>query len=185
MKLFRTAASPHQTALAMIGAKAGSTVIVVGASEPALAAEVALVTGLNGRTLVVVPERANQTAIDTAAANAGALVEVETAPATALPGADDTFDIAVLLDAGHASDRDRIVLEATRVIRPGGRVVVIEGKKSKGLRKLWSGTPGDPGTAGDAIVALLSAAGLRGARLLGNAEGLSYFEGTKPILQGP
>ena len=56
MKLFRNAASPYQTSLAMIGAKAGSTVIVVGASEPALAAEVALVTGLNGRTLAVVPD---------------------------------------------------------------------------------------------------------------------------------
>jgi SAM-dependent methyltransferase len=180
VKFFRPAASPHQTSLAMIGAKAGSTVIVVGASEPALAAEVALVTGLNGRTLVVVPDRASQTAIDTAAANAGALVDVETAPATALPGAGGTFDIAVLLDAGHASDRDRIVREAARVIRPGGRVVIIEGKKSGGLRKLLGGSATSAVTGGDDITAALARAGLRGARLLGSADGISYFEATRP-----
>ena len=185
VKLFRPAASPHQTALAMIGAKPGSTVIVVGASEPALAAEVALVTGLNGRTLVVVPDRANQPAIDAAAANAGALIDVETAPATALPGADGTFDIAVLLDLGHAADRDRIIREAARVVRPSGRIVVIDGRKASGIRKLLGGG-GPAGAGSEDIVARLATAGLRGARLLGSAEGISYFEGTRPASpQGP
>ncbi|HYN07055.1 MAG TPA: methyltransferase domain-containing protein [Vicinamibacterales bacterium] len=179
MKLFRRAPSPHQTALAMIGAKPGSTVIVVGAGEPALSAEVALVTGLNGRTLVVVPELAGRTPVQTAAANAGALIDLEVGPASSLPAANGAFDIAVLLDVGHAADPDRIVRESARVVRPSGRVIVIEGRKATGIRKLLGGA----GSSGDAdsgeIVARLATAGLRGARLLGSADGVRYFEGMK------
>src|SRR5687767_4696563 len=50
---FRKGASPHQTAIAMIGAKSGSRVLVVGAGDAAVAGEVALVAGLNGHVLVV------------------------------------------------------------------------------------------------------------------------------------
>ena len=44
--------SSHATALAMVGAKAGQSVVVLGADGP-LAAAIGLVTGLNGRTVVV------------------------------------------------------------------------------------------------------------------------------------
>lgn len=182
MKFFRAGPSPHQTALAMIGAKPGSTVIIVGASEPALSAAVALVTGLNGRTIVAVPSPASKPQIEMAAANAGALVEVEVAPATALPAADGTVDVAVITGLGEAGDdRDRMLRDATRAVRPGGRVIIIEGRKPAGLLKMWSGGT-RPAVATEEITSLLSAAGLRGARLLGTAEGISYFEGTKPTL---
>jgi ubiquinone/menaquinone biosynthesis C-methylase UbiE len=178
VKLFRSGPPPHQTALAMVGAKAGSTVIVVGARDPTLAAEIALVTGLNGRTLVVDPSGEERSRIEAAAASAGALVDVETAALTSLPLADGASDIAVITDLGDASSRDQIVREATRVVRPGGRVVVIEGKKTGGLRKLWTGGGSDV-IAADEILALLGVAGLRATRLLGSAEGISYFEGMK------
>ena len=131
MKLFRSGPSPHQTALAMIGAKPGSTVIVIGMGDPALAAEVALVTGLNGRTLVIVPSADAQPRVETAAASAGALVDVETSDPTSLPAADSAFDIAVVTDLAPATPNgDQIVREAARVVRSGGRVVMIEGRKS-------------------------------------------------------
>jgi hypothetical protein len=63
-------------------------------------------------------------------------------------------------------------------VRPGGRVVVIEGKKTGGLRKLWTGGGSDV-IAADEILALLGVAGLRATRLLGRAAGFSYFEGMK------
>ena len=179
MKLFRSGPPPHQTALAMVGAKAGSSVIVVGARDPALTAEIALVTGLNGRTLVVDPSGEERSRIEAAAASAGALVDVETAPLTSLPLADGASDIAVITDLGDARSRDQIVREAARVVRPGGRVVVIEGKKTAGLRKLWTGGGGSDVIAADEILTLLGAAGLRATRLLGSAEGISYFEGTR------
>jgi hypothetical protein len=176
VKLFRAGPSPHQTALAMIGAKPGSTVIIVGASEPELAAEVALVTGLNGRTIVAIPSPDSKPLIELAAANAGALVEIETAPPTTLPVGDGTVDIAVITGLGEET-RDSIAREAVRALRPGGRVIVIEGKKPAGFRKLWAA--GATAAGGDEIVAMLAAAGLRGTRRLGDSEGVSYFEGTK------
>lgn len=180
MKLFRAGPSPHQTALAMIGAKPGSTVLIVGASEPDLSAEVALVTGLNGRTIVAAPTPDSQPQIELAAANAGALVEIETAPPTALPAGDGTVDIAIITGLGKAAaDREAIAREATRTVRPGGRVIVIEGKRTAGLRKMWSAAPSASAIAADDIIRMLVAAGLRGARLLASAEGVSYFEGTK------
>jgi demethylmenaquinone methyltransferase/2-methoxy-6-polyprenyl-1,4-benzoquinol methylase len=180
MKLFRPAPSPHQTALAMIGARPGSTVIIVGASEPHLSAEVALVTGLNGRTIVAVPAAGSKPPIESAAANAGALVEIETAPATALPAPDGTADIVVITGLGEAHDSvDRAVREAARVLRPGGRVIVIEGRKAAGFRRLWTASTSD--SAGDEILAALAAAGLRATRLLGDSEGVKYFEGTKNL----
>ena len=164
----------------MVGAKPGSTVLFAGGGDPALAAEIARVTGLNGRTLVVDPSVDERARIEAAAARAGALVDIETAPLTKLPVIDATFDIAVINARGDPDvNRDQIVREATRAVRTGGRVVVIEGKKSAGLRKLWS-RGGDSGTiAPDEILALLGAAGLRATRLLGAAEGISYFEGMK------
>jgi SAM-dependent methyltransferase len=163
----------------MIGAKPGGTVLVSGASDPAVAAEVALVTGLNGRTLVVVPPGATPAAVLKAAAAAGALVEVEAADPAALPAADGSFDVAVVTAAGAAPNFDRVIHEAARVVRPGGRVVVIRGRKVSGLRRLLPGGASESGAADDLIISRLSDAGLRGTRLLGHADGVSYFEGTK------
>lgn len=179
MKLFRRGPPPHQTALAMIGAKAGSAVVVIGASDPARTAEVALVTGLNGRTLVVVPSADAQPLVEAAAANAGALIDVETADLASLPAPDGAFDIAVIELANDPTNLDRVIREAARVVRPGGRVVVIKGRKVSGLRKLLSAAPSGTNTTMDDIVRLLSETGLRGTRLLGGADGIQYFEGTK------
>src|SRR5262245_34380137 len=164
----------------MVGAKPGSTVLLAGAGDPARAAEIALVTGLNGRTLVVDPSVDERARIEAAAARAGALVDIEIAPLTKLPVIDATFDIAVINDLGDPGvNRDQIVREVTRAVRTGGRVVIIEGKKTAGLRKLWGGGGDRDTIAADEIIALLGAAGLRATRLLGSAEGISYFEGMK------
>ena len=164
----------------MVGAKAGSAVIVIGAEDPALSAEVALVTGLNGRTLVVVASADAQPRVEAAATNAGALIDIETAAPASLPAADGAFDIAVVTSLAHAgANFDEVVREAARVVRSGGRVVVIHGRKVGGLKKLIGGAAAETAPAGEKIVGTLSRAGLRGTRLLGSEGGISYFEGTK------
>ena len=163
----------------MIGAKAGGSVVVIGAAGPAVAAEVALVTGLNGRTLVIVPRGIAPAVVEKAATEAGALVDIETSDLASLPVADGAFDIAVISDADVDASLDGVIREAARVVRAGGRVVVVKGRKVTGLRKLLSGSASDTAAADDRILSLLSGAGLRGTRLLGLAEGVSYFEGTK------
>src|SRR5688572_13599827 len=96
VRVFRLkkSAAPHATAIAMIGAKPGQSVVVLGADGP-LAAAIGLVTGLNGRTVVV--DRAEDAAarVQTAADDAGALVEFVNAAPDATTCDDSGFDIVV------------------------------------------------------------------------------------------
>jgi demethylmenaquinone methyltransferase/2-methoxy-6-polyprenyl-1,4-benzoquinol methylase len=62
-----------------------------------------------------------------AAARPGLRPRFETANALALPYADDRFDAATVgFGARNFSDLERGLREMTRVVRPGGRVVVLE-----------------------------------------------------------
>jgi hypothetical protein len=68
MKWLRPGPPPFQTDLAMIGAKSGQHVLVLGAGEGGLAAALAGVTGLNGRTLAIDPDAGASAAIERAGA---------------------------------------------------------------------------------------------------------------------
>jgi ubiquinone/menaquinone biosynthesis C-methylase UbiE len=171
----------HQTALAMVGAKAAQTVVILGGGDVALAAEIALATGLNGRT--VVADRGAEVAqlIEMAAARAGALVEHVDAPLTRLPIDAASADIVVVLArlaSRRADERDSILAEAVRIVRAGKRVVVIEGTRRAGVfGALASRTSALDAASG---VSLLQRAHLVATRLLGEAEGVAYFEGVRP-----
>jgi ubiquinone/menaquinone biosynthesis C-methylase UbiE len=173
---FRKGLSPHHTALAMIGARAGDRVVVLGANDAGLAAEVALVTGLNGTTTVC-GEDAARARVEDAAGDAGALVEFEAAPLSALPFENGSRDVAVLASGVAAQppdERDAAVAEAMRVLRPGGRVVLIDRAKAGGLFR--SAAPRRP--AADAI-AILRRAGAGATRQLADVDGIAYYEGRK------
>jgi arsenite methyltransferase len=57
-------------------------------------------------------------------------IELHTADMTALPFADNTFDIVVSSLAIHnikgEAGRDQAIDEAVRVLRPGGRLVIVD-----------------------------------------------------------
>jgi SAM-dependent methyltransferase len=178
MALFKKGLSPHQTALAMIGAKAGSVVLIVGASDLELAGEVAAVTGLNGRTLVVDPDPAVAARAEEAGGKAGGLIEFQRAPLAMLPLDADTFDVAVLpgLAASTPGGRPPVVAEAYRVTRPGGRIVIVAREKRAGVFGAFGSAPTiDPADA----AALLTTAGARAVRHLGSQNGIGYYEGRK------
>jgi ubiquinone/menaquinone biosynthesis C-methylase UbiE len=163
----------------MIGAKPGQQVIMFGVGDGGLAAAVALVTGLNGRTLVVDPSADAIQRLDSAAANAGALVESMNGPLTSLPLENGVFDIALLHRTMTAADPSAMLTEAARVLRDGGRMLVIEGEPRPGVLGLFR-RPAAPGLSGDAVRELLSRTGLRAARILGESDGFVYAEGVKP-----
>jgi len=179
MGLFRKAPSPHLTALAMIGAQAGDRVLLAGHPEPALVAELARTTGLSGQTMMVVQAGARGP-YDTAAANAGVLVEMfdVAADSARVPDTGAEHDVVVLhFDLAALDDNARNLLAADALmrLRPGGRVVVIEGRR----QTTWFASP-PPTLPADLVVDLLTRAGGRGARALSSVDGVQYFEARKP-----
>jgi hypothetical protein len=171
LKWLRRGPSPHQTALAMIGARAGDRVLFGGSPPPALAAEIARITGLNGRTLVVSATPETDAALQAAAEEAGALVDL----ARAFPSGDVANDVVVLAISTGEVSRAALV-EAYGALRSGGRLIVIAGTRRAGL---FAGKTDTPPPNADATVQSLIDAGGRAARLLATAEGVSYYEARK------
>ena len=178
IKWFRSALPPYQTALAMLGIKSGQRVICLGAADPGLAAEAARITGLNGRTVVAELEEAARSRIEHAAAQVGALVELAgRTEGTEPPDAYDLVAITTAWSALQPGARRARVIEAFRLVRPGGRVVLVV---SAGAKPRFGGARPVPREILDEALALFSAAGSRAARVLGEAAGTAYVEGVKP-----
>lgn len=178
MGLFKKAPSPHQTALAMVGSRPGDRVLVAGRPDPSVVAELARTTGLSGQTLLAVAASV-RVPYEQAAGNAGVLVEHADAgpePA-ALPDTGGPHDVVVLhfdLATLDEQTRDALAARAMSLLRPGGRVVVIEGRRQAGW---FSGRTAT--LAADAVMALLNRAGGLAVRPLGSVDGISYFEARK------
>ena len=181
MKWLNPNPRPYQTALAMIGAKPGQQILMLGAGNGEVAAALAGVTGLNGRTLVVDTAPEARSAVERAAADAGVLVEFEQVTWTRLPSETGVFDVVVVNQQLREVNADAAarLAEAIRVVRTGGRVVVIEGVKPTGWRGRLAPAR-QPAVPADALRDLLTGTGLRAARVLAQAEGVTYVEGSKP-----
>jgi demethylmenaquinone methyltransferase/2-methoxy-6-polyprenyl-1,4-benzoquinol methylase len=68
----------------------------------------------------------------------GARIDLRVADALALPFPDDTFDAAtVAFGIRNVADLDRGLAEMARVVRPGGRVVVLEITTPARLRRFY------------------------------------------------
>lgn len=174
---FRKGLSPYQTALAMVGAKPGDQVVILGADDVDLSAQIALVTGLNGQTMVIDRDE-TRARVEAAAGRAGALVEFSAARPTALPVTAGSVDVVVItmgLASLPPSERTVAMAETMRVLRPGGRTVVIEGVATKG-----SAGAGRPDLPADDVLALLTEAGGKAVRTLTTAGGRTYYEARKP-----
>jgi len=170
-------------AVTMCGVKLGDRLLVIGASDPPLVAALAGKAGLTGRACVLDASAPAMQATAQAVERAGALIESFTAPWSMLPFEPQSFDIVVIRDVLRELDgeaRLRTATETHRVLRPGGRSVVVEDLHRGGLRGLFHGNRTDPQYArSGGATHVLEAAGFRGVRTLAEREGQIFIEGIK------
>jgi hypothetical protein len=161
----------------MIGAKPGDRVIVFGADQPEMAADLALATGLNGRLVVRDGDPSAQARTEAAATRAGALVEFDAA-VEAVEGEWDAAVIARPLGSMSVGERTTHVGEAMRILRDGGRVIVIDGTPpGRWPASLFARR--EPELAPADVLAILDAAGARASRLLADVNGMRFYEARK------
>jgi SAM-dependent methyltransferase len=178
---------PYLLLVSMTGITMGDRLVHVGCAHGGRLAALAGKVGLTGRAVAVVPDSAAAGRAIKGAADAGVLVEVETAPPTRLPADNGAFDLAVVDDTGGLAstmppgERATAIRELLRVLRPGGRIIVVGAAKRGGLGSLLKGGQDAPSfaTSGDANAAL-EAEGFKSVRTLAEREGQVFVEGIKP-----
>jgi ubiquinone/menaquinone biosynthesis C-methylase UbiE len=174
-------------AISMSGARMGERVLQIGVNDATLAGAFAAKTGLSGLAAIAVPTEAAAERARRGTAEAAAFAEITVTPLDSLPFEPDNFDAVVV----HSTDgllavlddgaRGGALRECHRVLRHGGRILVIEAGARSGLRRLLrpeSGV-GLPYDQAGGSVAALKAAGFAAVRLLAVREGYRFTEGLK------
>jgi len=184
---FTRQSDPHLLAVSMTGVKMGDRVVFVGCADGGRLAAVAGKVGLSGRAVAIVADERTAERVRKSAAKAGVLVETEVAPPSRLPLEDGAADLAIVdetadvLGALTAESRPAAVRELIRVLRPGGRVVVVGALPPSGVSALIrSGRPVAPFASSGEANAALSSNGFAIVRTLAEREGLVFVEGIKP-----
>jgi len=177
---------PHALEIGMVGAKMGDRFLQVGCAHGPRMAAIASATGLSGRAVAVVPDEASAERARKGAAREGVLVDVEVAPPTRLPLEADAFDIVAIDDTAgligtmRPEDRVATLREAQRVLRPGGRVMIVGTAPRGGFGALVSRAhSGPPFAASGGATKALDAEGFRSARILAERGGLVFVEAIK------
>jgi ubiquinone/menaquinone biosynthesis C-methylase UbiE len=169
--------------VSMAGIKLGDRLLVVGCADPILIARLAVKTGLTGRAFAVDEQEKAVTAAEEIATREGALIETAKAPWTTLPLEPDSFDVAIVRDVlPHLTKdaRSGCISEVLRVLRPGGRCLVIDGRERTGIVAAVRGAPAssDYGAPGGPVHGLTTQ-GFKAARILAEREGLLFAEAIK------
>ncbi len=183
MNLFGKRENPHSLVVGMAGVKMGDRFVQIGCAHGGRLGAVAVRVGLSGRAAAAVPDDASAARARKGAAEAGVLVDVDVAPPARLPYDADAFDVALVDNTGglfttlRAEDRVAAVRELLRVLRPGGRVIVVSASPRAGLGALL--TRAQSGPSFDAVP-VLQADGFKSVRPLADREGLLFVEGIRP-----
>ncbi len=171
-------------AIAMSGVRMGERLLQIGMDSAVVTGLLAAKPGLSGESAMVVPDDATAVNAQRAAENAGALVNIQVHTLDALPYDQHSFDLVVVhnrdgqLAALSEGQRARALQESVRVLRPGGRVVIIDRGTPSGLSAIFQSRK-DPDAAAASVKAL-EAAGFRSVRPLGDRDGYGFVEGVRP-----
>jgi ubiquinone/menaquinone biosynthesis C-methylase UbiE len=188
MPFFRKSAPTDPLAVTIAGVKLGDRFLAVGMRDTALVAALAAKAGLTGRACAVDADEARVTAGAAAIEREGALVEAVRAPWGMLPYDDSSFDVAVLRDVLMVlpvQARALAANEVLRVLRAGGRVLVIEPAPRGGLvGAILNRQQSDPDyEASGGALTTLTQAGFVAVRRLAEHDGQIFVEGIRKASQ--
>jgi ubiquinone/menaquinone biosynthesis C-methylase UbiE len=178
LKLRKTAPGEPLIA-AMTAVRMGDRLLIVGCGATKVIAQIAAKPGITGRACAVDDDADRAARAAAAAQHEGALLQIETASFTALPFERDAFDVVVinhLLPQLERNQRAACVAEAVRVLRGGGRCVVVQAGRSGGLAGIFRGSPR---MAAAEVELEMSSAGFRAVRTIAEREGVLFVEGAK------
>lgn len=174
---------PHALAVGMTGVKMGDSLAQIGCGHGARLGAVAAKVGLSGRAVAYAPEEASAARAQKGGEQAGVLIEVDTTPPGRLAAESGAFDLVIVdeTDAALAAlpepQRRAMLHEARRIVRPGGRLMIIAPGTASGLGALFKSAP--PAVSYDRVK-LLEAENFKSARVLADREGLLFVEAIKP-----
>ena len=182
----RPATTRDSMPVTMTGVRMGERLLQIGVDDPALVATLAAKVGLSGTAVVAVKDEREAERARASATKAGVLIDVHVAPWSTLPLAAESFDLAVVQGTGgflasmKPEDRVACLQQAYRLLRPGGRLVVIESApparvagvvRRHAVNEHYAAAGGAEGA--------LKAERFRPVRTIGEAEGYRFTEGLK------
>jgi ubiquinone/menaquinone biosynthesis C-methylase UbiE len=183
MRFFRKSPVPDLPT-AMSGVKLGDRLLVLGCSNANVIASLAAKVGLTGRACAMDAAADRAAAAAAVAEREGVLIETATAPFNAIPYEPASFDLAVVQDLfGSIAPalRSGMLQEVHRVLRPGGRCLIMQTAGRRGIASLFGGgtLQEDEHDTAAAAVRALEMAGFVAVRKLAEQAGQVFVEGIK------
>jgi SAM-dependent methyltransferase len=174
-------------AIAMIGVRLGERLLQIGIDHPRSLGALAAKVGMSGNAAVVTFDEASADRARAAVADASTIADVSITRDGSLPFDPASFDVIVINSAAgqvaslDIATRARLLGEAWRVVRSGGRVIAIEPGERTGLKAMFAPAPKVDAQyeQGGGTLAALEAAGFRPVRLLADRDGLRFIEGLR------
>jgi len=182
----RPASQRDSVPVTMTGVRMGERLLQIGMDDPSLVGALAAKVGLSGTAAIAVDTERDANRARAIAAKAGVLIEVHAGLPSMLALEADSFDLVVVqatsgfLASMNPQDRVAWLQQAYRVLRRGGRIIVIESAKRPGLTGLLRSHAVDEFYAsGGGAEGALRAERFRPVRTIGEAEGYKFTEGLK------
>jgi hypothetical protein len=166
---FRRMRAMDPLQVAMTGVRMGERYLQIFCSDRTLTAGLAAKTGLSGVAALAALDAEQASRANKAASKAGALIDIQVVSPTSLSWDRESFDMVVVDNTGGdfsglgEADRTALLTAARGVLRPGGRIEVIERVRVEA----------------NASETALRGAGFKPVRTLTEKDGFRFVEGLK------